>query len=404
MNHLIQNLLSFIDYKGKPVLRRNLRPKFIMRPTHKNKKKKAKDFCFDNDPNIIISKNNANTAIIFIAYQGVWHESLWDEWRQQTPVHFFVHQDQESLFKTEFDFGIKITPTIQTKRGRKSHLQAILHSLDFAKKWGEDNQHIFERFYILSGDAMPIKTVYHFLDESNYNRSLSYIAYHDHETYITHNMEMILCKKHVDDICSKLLNDVDSEDENTLYNINDRIIADYEKNLQTSAHFEMMDEYVIGTFLKDIEGESFQDKVKNKVVSGWIAISSESNLQSVPIEEINKVIKCEDYEEILAPHPTDGSLHYYWKSNELNTSYIIDGIVFKYDDPWNNYLTFRKIVPYTIKSINNNKIYMKSTPVSNILYNSVMTDTYRIQEKYEYCMPFIPLAQKSLHPSETKTR
>ena len=388
MNTIIHNILSFIHFQGEPFMKRTKKKiKFKVKKPGQIERKKV----FESNSDFKVNfDSKINTAIIFIAHEGVWHEEIWENWKQDTPVYFFVHQDSTTRFSTQSSFGIKVENPVKTKRGRKSHLQAILHSLEFAKQWGIVNDKIFDRFYILSGDTLPIQTVYHFLDEKKFNSKESFLAYHKQisdekkDTYIQHNMEMILCKKHVELICSLLIPEVKITDEEHPYNINDRKIEEFERqpDLTHDFDFEFMDEYVIGSFLYDI-GETFQ----NKAISGWISKNETETLRSIEIQFLNQKLYCEDGQQILAPNPEDGTEHIILftgtKDNkEYNCKEIIEGILYGFE-PWDEFLTFRKIIPFNV--VTPNKI--SRTHVSNLIEKSIMNDTYFVQKKYELMVP-----------------
>ena len=147
MDNIIHNILSFIHFQGEPFMKRSL--KKITFKVSKSSEIVSKKKVFESNTHFKVDLDNkSNTAVIFIAHEGVWHEEIWKIWKQDAPIYFFVHQDSTTRFSTQDSFGIKVENPVKTKRGRKSHLEAILHSIEFAKQWGIENDTIFERFYI----------------------------------------------------------------------------------------------------------------------------------------------------------------------------------------------------------------------------------------------------------------
>jgi len=320
--NLVMELLSYIDYgviQRFPFKRKNLIP-------IKQRKRKLQTISFHDDSASAPSTSKCEIAIIFIAHKGVWHEKMWQKWRNNESVAFFVHKDQEGRdFPPDSEpFGQYVPNPIPVERGKLSHVKAILHSLHFAKA----SIPTLEKFFIFSGDAIPLKSVYEFFSIPKTKSILSYRIEEDAaeeeeeaeeeeaeeeeakeeeeeeeeevETdltstniFVRHNMEMMLCRRDTHILTTQLYKDVFTTEK---YKLDDELAN--ERN--------MLDEYVIGSYLYNA---GIQD-MQNSTIAGWIAIDNPSeSLRSVILQSETQTISCDENEDIIIPNSETGNNH-----------------------------------------------------------------------------------------------
>lgn len=269
---------------------------FLSRNTRKTiqKKKKSKVFHHDEIPRAVESRGE-NTCIVFIAHKGVWHDVFWTEWNTRG-ISFFVHKDKDGFeYNSQSDFGILVPNPIAVERGRLSHLKAIIHSLKFAFEYGH-----FERFVVLSGDSLPVKSIHDFLRLPTEHSVLAYEI--DDEEFVNHNMEMSLCRRDVDIITTQLYKEVFETDVYLEEDLDIQSFYDGE-----DIQVKMMDEYVIGTFLY---GYGIRD-FTNNAFAGWIAIDNPSQtFRSITLSSLDQIITCDKEEHIAIPDSSNGYEHH----------------------------------------------------------------------------------------------
>lgn len=288
---------------------------------------------------------DAPTCIIFIAHKGVWHESAWTEWNKDNQVRFFVHQDKkERDFPSSVpNFGTPIPHPKTTRRGELSVVEAILHSLDFVRR----NHTDIRRFFILTGDCIPIQKIENFLALLP---SKSVISFHkredDDQEFVVHNIEMMLCKDDVEILCQHLLPKLSNyEPQNQKVKAYNEALS---KNESMSSNdlrqLHMMDEFVIGDFLFSINKQS--DFAINQTIAGWIAVDSpDDTLKAITIENKDQEVQVDEVSKIISPHPHNGELHVTIKENNetLKMKELVTHLFAT--DEFNEFLVFRKISP-----------------------------------------------------------
>lgn len=257
-------------------------------------------------------QRNHKLCIIFLAHKGIWHYDIWTQWNLKN-VDMYVHKDQDGFefvsqqaYSDLFPKGVyrigdhlNAESYIPVERGRLSHIKAILNTLKFAFKQDVGYSH----YMILSGDSLPVFSCSDFLKSLNTDKSV--IAYEKHKSeFITHNMEMILCKNHAEIIINSLIPDVF---EKNLYKADDERIAAQNTQFEVLEEVPpMMDEYVIGSYLYNVIDH---DQIINKAFAGWIAKDNKKEtLRSLVIHD-NQKIQIEPDEYLIAPNSEDGLEH-----------------------------------------------------------------------------------------------
>ena len=318
----------------------------------------------------LISKNNLETKklgnveiiIIFIAHDGVWHEKLWNFWKQNDQrIRFVIHQDKErsnDLDTAIQDFGNYVPNPENTVRGELSVVRAILKSLQYAKYTFATATH----FFIFSGDSLPTRNIKDFIFLTEKQQSILQFTKHfedDGDDFVTHHMEMMLYVSDVEillggDDANIFNDDGEYQDENNL------VKAYNSTSDRTPNH--MMDEFVIGNYLFDsMKAGSSVLSPLNKSLAGWIAISSDTkSLKSSIIVDNKQCFTAEESEEILFPDPNNGSKHF--RGLKICTKDITFGILFD-DEPWNEYFVFRKISPKFVEFLDKMKNKFTNQPI-----------------------------------------
>lgn len=352
MLSLVNDVLSFVQFDG-------VRLPFKKRTLTSVQNRKPFMYFHDNSKpsrHRRDSTENIETAIIFIAHCGLWHPDVWEVWRGDQPIEFFIHKDQhEWKFQFSKEYGnIGYTvPPVSVERGTLSHVKAILNSLRFAK----DTIPTLKRFFIFSGDSIPVKNIDKFLSYKGSVLSFQFENIEEDFTFVKHNMEMMLSRKHVDFLTTSLHEEIESGS----YTLDDERARAHNNNRGPPAH--MLDEYVIGSYLYNA-GYRF----RNRTIAGWIAVNDpESTLNSIELRSETQTIECDSAHEIIMPDSEDGEKQIVVEC--LNVQDIANNLLFGIA-PFDEFLVFRKISREFTSFATKLKDSFLSRPVLPIGYKS----------------------------------
>lgn len=110
------------------------------------------------------SSHAPELVILFLAYQGVWHKRIWEEWRRRhgtiDDIQFIVHADNVvQVYNTDMTVRLNVLDPVPTSWCSNDIVYGIVKMMEQALVLWPGAK----RFCIIPGDSIPIAEASEFL-------------------------------------------------------------------------------------------------------------------------------------------------------------------------------------------------------------------------------------------------